>query len=73
MAFLAMAILLFVAAVVVFILGVVVTSGVYGSRMAWLLGVVMPLIAGAATFAWLIIGPHDIRGPLRNSRWIGLS
>lgn len=32
------------AAAIVLIFGVVATSGVYGSRMAWLLGVVLPLL-----------------------------
>jgi hypothetical protein len=43
----------FVAAVGVFLFGVIVTSGVYGARMAWLLGVVLPLLVLAALFAGL--------------------
>jgi hypothetical protein len=35
----------------VFLFGVVWTHGVYGSRMAWLLGVVLPLIAVAGGLA----------------------
>ena len=38
------AILTFTAAVLVVVFGVVATSGVYGSRMAWLLGVALPLL-----------------------------
>jgi hypothetical protein len=33
------------AAVLVIVFGVLVTSGVYGSRLAWLLGVALPLLA----------------------------
>jgi hypothetical protein len=40
-------------AVTVFILGVIATSGTYGSRMAWLLGVTLPLLALAAGLFWL--------------------
>jgi len=46
-----------VGAVVVFITGVILTSGAYGSRMAWLLGVVLPLLLLAALFAWLACRP----------------
>jgi hypothetical protein len=38
-------------AVGVFLFGVVFTHGVYGSRMAWLFGVVLPLLAITAAFA----------------------
>ena len=44
---------LLLAAVVVIALGVIATSGVYGSRMAWLLGVAMPLLALSVLCAWL--------------------
>ena len=37
---------------VVIVLGVIATTGVYGSRMAWLLGVACPLLAVAALLAW---------------------
>ena len=40
-------------AVVVIAFGVIATSGVYGSRMAWLLGVAMPLLALSVLCAWL--------------------
>src|SRR5580700_4227932 len=40
--------LTFTGAILVFLFGVIVTSGVYGSRMAWLLGVVLPLLAVTA-------------------------
>ncbi|HEX3462144.1 MAG TPA: hypothetical protein VHT49_14655 [Acidimicrobiales bacterium] len=43
----------FVGAVGVFLFGVILTSGVYGSRMAWLLGIVLPLLVLAALFAGL--------------------
>jgi hypothetical protein len=38
--------------VAVFAFGVVFTHGVYGSRMAWLFGVVLPLLAITAPFAF---------------------
>ena len=41
----AAALLALAAAVLVILLGVIATSGVYGSRMAWLLGAVLPLLA----------------------------
>ena len=40
-------------AVGVFLFGVIVTSGVWGSRRAWLLGVVFPLLGVTALFGWL--------------------
>ena len=42
-----------------FLFGVIVTSGVYGSRRAWLLGVVLPLLVLGALFAWLAAKAHD--------------
>jgi hypothetical protein len=44
--------LAFVGAVSVFLFGVVLTHGVYGSRMAWLVGVCMPLLAISAVLSW---------------------
>jgi high-affinity Fe2+/Pb2+ permease len=41
----------FLGAILVFLFGVVLTSGVYGSRIAWLLGVSVPLLAIAAVLA----------------------
>ena len=41
----------FVAAIEVLLFGVLWTHGVYGSRMAWLLGVVLPLLAVTALLA----------------------
>lgn len=38
------ALLALAAAVLVILFGVIATSGVYGSRMAWLLGVALPLL-----------------------------
>lgn len=43
----------FVGAFIVFVAGVVWTNGTYGSRMAWLLAGVLPLLLSAAGFAWL--------------------
>lgn len=40
-------------AFVVFVPGVVWTNGTYGSRMAWLLAGVLPLLLSTAVFAWL--------------------
>ncbi len=45
-----------VAAVLVIVFGVLATSGVYGSRMAWLLGVALPLLALTMLLAWLSLG-----------------
>ena len=41
------------AALAVLALGVIVTSGVYGSRMAWLLGVVVPLLVATVLLSRL--------------------
>ncbi|HEY1988969.1 MAG TPA: hypothetical protein VGG43_05865 [Acidimicrobiales bacterium] len=43
--------LVFLGAMVVFLFGVIVTAGVYGSRLAWLLGIVLPLLVLGALFA----------------------
>jgi hypothetical protein len=40
----------------VLLFGVVATSGVYGSRLAWLLGVALPLLAVTVLLAWLSLG-----------------
>jgi hypothetical protein len=40
-------------ALFVILFGVVATSGVYGSRLAWLLGVAVPLLAITMLLAWL--------------------
>jgi len=44
--------LTFTAAVLVIIFGVLATSGVYGSRMAWLVGVALPLLAMTMLGSW---------------------
>jgi hypothetical protein len=44
--------LTFTAAVLVIIFGVLATSGVYGSRMAWLVGVALPLLAMTMLLSW---------------------
>ena len=41
-----------VGAIEVFLFGVIWTHGVYGSRTAWLAGVVLPLLAITAGLAW---------------------
>jgi hypothetical protein len=41
-----------VGAIEVFLFGVLWTHGVYGSRMAWLVGVVLPLLAITAGLGW---------------------
>jgi hypothetical protein len=41
-----------VAAIEVILFGVIWTQGVYGSRMAWLGGVAVPLLVIAAALAW---------------------
>jgi hypothetical protein len=53
--------LAFAAALCVFVFGVIDTHGVYGSRMAWLLGVVLPLLALTAALSWLV--RRTTRGP----------
>ncbi len=44
------------AALFVLLFGVLATSGVYGSRLAWLLGVVLPLLALTMLLAWMSLG-----------------
>jgi hypothetical protein len=51
----AAAVLTLTASVVVFAFGVIATSGVYGSRMAWLLGVALPLLAASMLLSWLAL------------------
>ena len=46
----------FLGAIVVFLFGVIETTGVYGSRLAWLLGVVLPLLIVGALFSRLASG-----------------
>ncbi len=41
------------ATVIVIAFGVIATSGTYGSRMAWLLGVAMPLLTTSMIMSWL--------------------
>ena len=42
-------------ALVVVAFGVIATSGVYGSRMGWLLGVAPPLFATSMLLSWLAV------------------
>jgi hypothetical protein len=51
--FLWCSVVLFVGAVGFFVAGVIWTNGTYGSRMGWLLGIVLPLLLLTAVFAWL--------------------
>jgi hypothetical protein len=44
------------ASLFVILFGVVATSGVYGSRLAWLLGAALPLLALTMLLAWLSLG-----------------
>jgi hypothetical protein len=46
------ALLALAAAVLVILFGVAATSGVYGSRLAWLLGVALPLLAVSVVLSW---------------------
>ena len=48
----------FVGAVVVFVTAVVWTDAVYGTRVAWFLGVVVPLLALTAGLSWLASRPQ---------------
>ena len=52
----ASALMTLVSAVLVIVFGVLATSGVYGSRLAWLLGVALPLLALTMLLAWLSLG-----------------
>ena len=49
----AAALLTLTAAALVIVFGVIATSGVYGRRMAWLLGVAAPLLATSMGLSWL--------------------
>jgi hypothetical protein len=51
-------------AVAVIVFGVLVTSGVYGSRLAWLFGVALPLLAVTMLLSWLSV-PLSARATLR--------
>jgi hypothetical protein len=46
------------AAVMVIVFGVIATSGVYGSRLAWLLGVALPLLALTMLLSWVSMPAH---------------
>jgi hypothetical protein len=52
-----------VGAIEVFLFGVVWTHGVYGSRMAWLAGVVLPLLAITGGLAWAATRYRANAGP----------
>jgi hypothetical protein len=51
----AVALVTLTAALVVVAFGVIATSGVYGQRMAWLLGVALPLLAASMLLSWLAV------------------
>ena len=53
MALMATAALTGLGAVVVLLLGVILTTGVYGSRMAWLVGVGLSMLGLTAMSTWL--------------------
>jgi len=55
--------LTFTAAVLVIIFGVIATSGVYGSRMAWLVGVALPLLAMTMLLSWSATRAATRAGP----------
>jgi hypothetical protein len=60
------------AAVTVIVFGVLVTSGVYGSRLAWLFGVALPLLALTMLLSWLstpaLARPHHGANAATSSR-----
>ena len=56
----------------VFLFGVIFTSGVYGSRLAWLLGVVLPLLGVSALFAWLSSRMMTHEAPRKGLRAVAL-
>jgi len=73
--------LFLVGGIEVVLFGTVWTHGVYGSRMAWLFGVAVPLLVVAAVLAWvaLRLGRSDAppdhpgsRDPRRAPRLVGL-
>jgi hypothetical protein len=51
----AVALVTLTAALVVIAFGVIATSGVYGSRMGWLLGAALPLLATSMLLSWLAV------------------
>ncbi len=59
------ALLTFAAAALVIVFGVIATSGVYGSRLAWLVAVALPLLATTMLLSWLATraAPRARRGP----------
>ena len=61
----AAALLTLTAAAIVIVFGVIATSGVYGCRMAWLLGVAVPLLAASMALSWLA------RRALAGAAWRG--
>jgi hypothetical protein len=69
----AAAILTLAGAIIVIAFGVIATSGVYGSRMAWLLGVALPLLAASMLLAWLAQrGPAGTRPGHQRGRQVFL-
>jgi hypothetical protein len=63
------AVVAFISAAVVLVLGVVATSGVYGSRMAWLMGVVLPLLALTALLSWLASRSANLSSHPQRGQW----
>lgn len=63
----AAALLTLTVAALVIAFGVIATSGVYGSRMAWLLGVALPLLATSMLLSHAVRAPPRARpdGPRR--------
>ena len=61
------------AAVLVIIFGVLATSGVYGSRMAWLVGVALPLLAMTVLLSWSATraATRSVQGPTPSPRGQG--
>ena len=53
------------AALYVLLFGVLATSGAYGSRLAWLLAVALPLLALTMLLALLSLGGLSLGGPRR--------
>jgi hypothetical protein len=60
--FVLLAVATFTAATVTFLFAVAWTDAVYGTRMAWFLGVVVPLLALTAALAWLASRAQMIQG-----------
>ena len=63
------ALLAYLAAILMFMRGVVATSAVYGTRVAWLIGVVLPVLAFSTLLSWLAYRTGK-RTATRSTMWV---